>query len=498
MSTKRATTEAIKFPGMGMTLQGGEALIFEKSRVGARGVGLREQSSELASQKLDFSLSDEEVCLPEVSEFDVVRHFTRLSRLNASLDVHTYPLGSCTMKYNPRVNEAAVRLPGFSKLHPKTPKEFAPGASKVMEMLGSALLEVTGQPGMTFAPAAGAHGELAGMMMIKKALQASGRPNATILIPESAHGTNPATCTMMGLPTRSIRAGERGYIEIEDLKAKMDESVGGIMITNPNTLGIFETNIEEICSIIHDAGGFVYMDGANLNALLCKGRAGDFGVDALHINLHKTFSQPHGGGGPGAGPVVVSDRLKAYLPPPYITTEEGLVFDSGPESVGRMREFDGNFGVFVRSLSYILRLGGEGLKAVTEGAVLNANYVRSRLQEHYSLAYDADHLHEAVFSDETQKKMGVSALDIAKRLLDYGFHPPTIYFPLTVKGAIMIEPTESEPRDALDSFCDVMVAIAEEAKEQPEVFKEAPYSVPSRRLNETKAAREPVVRYKKQ
>lgn len=503
----RPATKRESKPSVGMRLGGGEPLSFEKSKCGRSGVNLPETKVGAADLLAGIPAElrrDDEVLLPELSEVDVVRHFTRLSRLNASVEVHGYPLGSCTMKYNPRVHESLVRLPGFAHLHPETPEHLAQGALQLMYELGEALRIVTGLAGVTLVPAAGAHGELAGVMMMRKGLEKAGSKKDTILIPDSAHGTNPATCTVAGLRTKQISSGPEGILRADDVRQAMDDSIGGIMITNPNTLGLFETGIEEIAEIIHAAGGYVYMDGANLNALLGHARPGDFGVDALHINLHKTFSQPHGGGGPGAGPVAVSDRLKPFLPYPRIEKIKGA--DGQPyyrldrdvvdtDSIGLMREFVGNFGVFVRSYAFILRLGGKGLQQVSEKAVLNANYVRARLEKDYELCLKQPHLHEAVFTDSKQQAHHVSTLDVAKRLIDYGFHPPTVYFPLHVKNALMIEPTESESKDSLDAFCDAMLEIAREVEETPEVFHDAPYSSPVGRLDETAAARKPVLNW---
>ena len=516
----RTSNFDVSIPSLGMRTAGGEPLVFEKSSSGRLGVDLpalevaQASPADVVPQHL---LRRERPRLPELSELDVVRHYTRLSKLNYSVDENFYPLGSCTMKYNPRINEEAVRLPGFARLHPDTPIAGAQGALELMYELGKVLVDFTGMADVTLVPGAGAHGELAGVMMIRLALEAqeslsmsSGAGGSrgklirdTMLIPDSAHGTNPATCTLAGLKTKQVPTGPKGVIEVADVKRLIDEHTAGIMITNPNTLGLFEENIQEIAEVIRSAGGFVYMDGANLNALLGKARPGDLGVDALHINLHKTFSQPHGGGGPGAGPVVVSPRLQPYLPYPRIVkcgAGSGATFDLIKDglnsSLGYLREYSGNFGVFVRAYAYILRLGAEGLCAVSENAVINANYIRARLSEKYHLPYEGRNLHEVVFDDQLQQKSGVSTLDIAKRLLDYGYHPPTVYFPLVVKGALMIEPTETESKQTLDEFCDTLLEIAEEAIECPEVLKHAPFTTPVARLDETKAARQPKLRAK--
>ena len=514
-----ASDSSIGQTSLGMRTTGGEQLVFEKSVSGRMGVNLPEfDVPHLPVERHVDSrrLRKEPLKLPELSELDVVRHYTRLSKLNYSVDENFYPLGSCTMKYNPRINEEAVRLPGFARLHPETPVAAAQGALELMHELGNILIDFTGMVDVTLVPGAGAHGELAGVMMMRLALEAqeaniartSGDETAipklrrnTMLIPDSAHGTNPATCTLAGLKTKQVPTGPRGVIEVADVVRLVDEHTAGIMITNPNTLGLFEENIQAIADVIHQAGGFVYMDGANLNALLGKARPGDLGVDALHINLHKTFAQPHGGGGPGAGPVVVSSRLQPFLPYPRIIKREeagnvvyDLIKDGQEHSLGYLREFGGNFGVFVRAYSYILRLGSAGLCEVSEKAVLNANYIKARLAGKFHLPYNGKNLHEVVFDDEYQHKYEVSTLDIAKRLLDYGYHPPTVYFPLVVKGALMIEPTETESKQTLDMFCNTMLEIATEAEESPEVLKHAPYTTPVARLDETKAARKPKLR----
>ena len=500
----RPPIERAKQSSLGMNITSGEKLTFEKSVSGRRGsdrlkLGVPQQKTEhiLPTNRRRNELMD----LPELSEVDVVRHFTRLSKLNFSVEENGYPLGSCTMKYNPRVNEAMVRLPGFARLHPETPNSGIQGALELAYGLQEVLLEVTGLADITLLPSAGAHGELTGVMLMRAAARAKGEERDTMLIPDSAHGTNPATCTLAGLKTREIPTGKNGVLEPETVAKFVNDKTLGIMITNPNTAGLFESNIDKIAEVIHNAGGYVYMDGANLNALLEKARPGHFGVDAMHINLHKTFSQPHGGGGPGAGPVAVSEALAPYLPVPKVVKQAAgnYILDESDEaqSIGYIREFLGNFGVYVRAYAYILRLGGEGLKSVTEMAVLNANYIRARLQGAYALAFDQPHMHEALFSDAVQQKNGVSTMDIGKRLLDYGFHSPTTYFPLTVKGAMLIEPTESETLESLDSFCDCMVEIAKEAEETPEIFANAPYTTPASRLDQTRAARNPVLRWKK-
>ncbi|RPI09565.1 MAG: glycine dehydrogenase subunit 2 [Zetaproteobacteria bacterium] len=436
--------------------------------------------------------------LPEVSEVDVVRHYTRISQWNYGIDLGFYPLGSCTMKYNPRVNEDLVRLPGFSKAHPYLPDALAQGALELMWELERYLAEVSGLDRVTLHPSAGAHGELTGVMMIRAYHQAKGNPRRTILIPESAHGTNPASSALCGYQVVPIKSGPRGVVEPQAVAAAMDDQVAAIMITNPNTLGLFEEHIAEIAAIVHARGGQVYCDGANLNAVMGVSRPGDWGVDVIQINLHKTFSQPHGGGGPGAGPVAVRRHLAPFLPVPTVEKRgDAFALDvDRPKSIGRVRSFAASFGVMVRAYAYIRSLGAAGLKQAAETAVLNANYVMHGLKGAYHLPYDRPCKHECVFSDAHQLPDGVKTLDIAKRLMDYGFHPPTIYFPLIVSGALMIEPTETESKETLDQFIAAMQAIAREAKETPDVVRAAPHKPVLGRLDETRAARQPVLRWK--
>jgi len=446
--------------------------------------------------------------LPEVSEVEVTRHFTRLSRWNYAIDLGLYPLGSCTMKYNPKVNERAARLPGFAGLHPLQPPSTMQGALELMWRLEKCLCELGGFKRVTLQPAAGAHGELAGVMMIRAyhAHRGDGAKRTKILIPDSAHGTNPATCTANGFQVLTLKTGADGLLSppaVKEAIAAHPGEIAGIMITNPSTLGVFEEHLGEIADLVHEAGGLVYMDGANFNALLGKVRPGEAGVDVMHINLHKTFTTPHGGGGPGSGAVGVGAALEPFLPTPTVERDDSghyrLEFNR-PTTIGRLRSFYGNFGMFVRAYAYIREMGGAGLTKVTEMAVLNANYIRARLVEHYPLAYDKPSMHEVVFTDKRLKKeTGVQTLDVAKRLMDFGYHPPTIYFPLPAvtggAGALMIEPTETEPPETLDAFCDAMIAIADEAHKDPDVAKNAPHQTALRRLDETRAARTPKLRW---
>ncbi|GAK59703.1 probable glycine dehydrogenase [decarboxylating] subunit 2 [Candidatus Vecturithrix granuli] len=442
-------------------------------------------------------IRDEVTGFPEVSEVEVVRHFTHLSQWNYGIDSGLFPLGSCTMKYNPRVNEEVAALPGFARLHPHTPQELAQGAIRLMYELEQALCEISGFDRVSLQPAAGAHGELTGMMLIRAYLTSQGNPRRKVLIPDSAHGTNPASCTLCGYDTVPVASGPDGCADPKAIAEVMDEQVAAIMITNPNTLGLFERNIAEIAEIVHAKGGLVYGDGANLNALLGKARPGDMGIDVMHFNLHKTFSTPHGGGGPGSGPVALKARLIPFMPVPTPEYKDGEYYleTDHPHSIGKIRSFFGNFGVMVRAYAYILSMGPAGLKQIAETAVLNANYIMAQLRDVYHLPYQALCKHECVFSDKLQNPDGVTTMDIAKRLMDYGFHPPTVYFPLIVHGALMIEPTETESKQTLDTFIDAMREIAREAKEDPEILKTAPHRAKMRRLDETTAARKPILRY---
>ena len=437
--------------------------------------------------------------LPEVSELQAVRHFVRLSRLNHAVDVGFYPLGSCTMKYNPKVNEVAAGLPGFSRLHPYQPEETVQGALELMYHLERFLCEIAGLARATLQPAAGAHGELLGLMIMRAyhEKRGEGRVRRKVLIPDAAHGTNPASAAMCGYEVVQIPSDRRGGMDLDALKAAVGPDTAGLMLTNPNTLGLFDERIHLLAQIVHDAGGLLYYDGANANAILGISRPGDMGFDIVHFNLHKTFSTPHGGGGPGAGPVAVSEELARFLPVPTVEkTERGytLSYDR-PDSIGRIRSFYGNFAVLVRAYAYIRAHGPEGLRRVSEMAVLHANYLMRKLQPYFDLPYDRHCKHEFVLSGRRQKQKGVRTVDIAKRLLDFGIHAPTVYFPLIVDEAIMIEPTETEPLEVLDEFVDVMVRIAEEAENDPELVKGAPYNTPVRRLDEARAARRPVLKW---
>ncbi len=423
----------------------------------------------------------------------------RISQMNYAVDKGFYPLGSCTMKYNPKINEKVAAFEEFTGAHPYLPEELVQGNLRIFKELEEYLMKITGLKAFTLAPAAGAHGELTGIMMIRQYLEDHGNPRKVVLIPDSAHGTNPASATFAGYTVKEIPSNEYGTLDLEKFKEALNEDVAALMITNPNTLGVFETNIIEIAELLHKNGSFLYMDGANMNAFLGKVKVSDLGVDVLHLNLHKTFSTPHGGGGPGSGPVGVSEKLVNYLPYPRLVEKDGKLFwDYGDLKSFRIRTFYANFLVLIKALAYILELGEEGLKEVSEIAVLNANYLRKKLEKKYSLKYKSPTMHEFVLSDATIKKYGVSTMDVAKRLLDYGFHPPTVYFPLIVPGAMMIEPTETESKRDLDMFAEAMLKIAEEAEKNPELLHSAPHHTPVRRLDEVKAARKPILRWKRE
>ena len=479
-----------------------EPLIFERSVAGRQGASLPEcDVPETRPEDVIPAayLRDDLAGFPEVSEVDVVRHFTRLSQWNYSIDSGLFPLGSCTMKYNPKMNEEAAALDGFARLHPHAPQAVTQGALRLMWELERALCEITGFARATLQPAAGAHGELTGMMMIRAYLEKQGNPRKKVLIPDSAHGTNPASCALSGYDIAPIASGADGCLDPAAVAAAMTEDVAAIMITNPNTLGLFETHLCDIADIVHAKGGLVYGDGANLNALLGKVRPGDMGIDVMHVNLHKTFSTPHGGGGPGSGPVAVTSALAPFLPTPlpeYDAAKQAYYLDSDrPDSIGKVRAFFGNFGIMARAYAYILSMGAAGLRQAAETAVLNANYIRARLQDAYDVPYQGVCKHECVLSDKKQGAFGVTTLDIAKRLMDYGYHPPTVYFPLIVHGALMIEPTETESKETLDEFIAAMLAIAGEAETNAETLKSAPHLAKVRRLDEATAARKPKLKY---
>jgi glycine dehydrogenase subunit 2 len=485
--------------------------IYEKSVSGRRAgtmppVGVPERPlEELIPARL---LRQQPPRLPEISEPEIVRHYNRISRRNFDLDTGFYPLGSCTMKHNPRLNERVAALPGHARLHPAQDPRRAQGALQLMWLLQESLTEICGLPHVSLQPSAGSHGELAGLLLTRAYHADRGEERHKVLTPDTAHGTNPASVTMAGYDVVKVATNERGGVEMDDLRSKVDGEVACLMLTNPNTLGLFDENIAEMASLLHEVGGTLYYDGANLNAIMGHSRPGDMGFDIVHLNLHKSFSQPHGGGGPGGGPIAVSERIEPFLPRPQVVRREGANgaeprFDldyERPKSIGRLRGFQGNFGVFVRSYAYILSLGSDGLAEASETAVLNANYLLARLSQgragrYLPVAFDRHCMHEFVLSGAPAKKeLGVKTLDLAKRLLDFGFHPPTVYFPLLVDEAVMVEPTETETRESLDAFAGAIERILEEAEDDPEIARQAPYTAPVRRLNEVKATREPRVR----
>ncbi len=480
-----------------------EALIFERSSPGKKAYQLPELDVPAvdAKEALGEEQVREEIAgFPEVSEVEAIRHFTRLSTWNYAIDTGMYPLGSCTMKYNPRVNEVAARIEGLAWAHPYQPEALAQGSMEVMARLEAALAEITGMDAVTLQPAAGAHGELTGILLIRALLEKRGNPRKKILIPDSAHGTNPATAAIAGYAIENIKSSEKGVLDVAALERIVDQDVAALMVTNPNTLGVFEENIVHAAEILHAKGAMLYMDGANMNALVGIARPGDFGVDVMHLNLHKTFSTPHGGGGPGAGPVAVKKVLEPFLPAPRLKrTGRKWAWDYQRKySLGRVRAFYGNFGVLVRALAYILAHGGPGLRNATVDAVLNAVYLRKKLEPFYELPYSQPNMHEVVFSDDRQAKHGVRTGDIAKRLIDYGFHPYTVSFPLIVHGALMIEPTETEGKIELDAFVEAMISIANEVETDPQLVKNAPYGTRTSRVDEVTAARKPVLRWKPQ
>ena len=477
-------------------------LIFEISKPGRSAVDI--QKSDVPAVNIESAIAAKylrsDLDLPEVAEIDLVRHYTNLSRRNFGVDLGFYPLGSCTMKYNPKVNENVAALPGFTGLHPYADCESAQGNLQILHEMQTYLSNIFGMSEFTMQPAAGAHGELTGVMMIKKYFEKNGQKRHIILIPDTAHGTNPASSALCGFDVVTLNSNAEGGVDIDHLKSLMTKDVAGLMLTNPNTLGLFERNIEQVAKIVHGEGGLLYGDGANANAFLGKARPGDLGFDVIQLNLHKTFSTPHGGGGPGSGPVGVSARLVDYLPVPRIvkTGNDYYWSEKFPDTIGRMRAFYGNFNVIVKAYTYIRSIGADGLKHATEMAVLNANYIKEKLKPYFDLPYDRVCMHECVFSGNRQVvESGVHTTDIAKRLIDFGYHPPTIYFPLIVPEAIMIEPTETESKETLDTFCDAMIAIATEAKENPQRVKDAPLTTPVCRLDEVLAARKPDVCWKK-
>lgn len=477
-----------------------QALIFELSRPGRVAYDLPD--SDVPAMELPKEWLREELPeLPEVSELDLIRHYTELSRRNIGVDQAFYPLGSCTMKYNPKVNEEIAKLPGFSSIHPYQPEKTVQGALQVIDELQRDLAAITGMDQVSLQPAAGAQGEWTGLMMIRAYHENRGEIHRDkVIIPDTAHGTNPASATVAGLKTITIPSNEKGHVDVDELKKVVGDDTAALMLTNPNTLGLFEEQIEEIASLVHQAGGLLYYDGANANAILGKARPGDMGFDVVHLNLHKTFTTPHGGGGPGAGPVGVKEVLTPFLPTPIVKREADGTYrlDSDrPYSIGRVKGFYGNFLILVRAYAYIRTMGPDGLRQVSEDAVLHANYLLKRLAPYYEQPFPSKCKHEFVLSGKHQKKQGVRTLDIAKRLLDFGIHPPTIYFPLIVEECLMIEPTETESKETLDRFIEVMIQIAKEAEESPEIVQEAPHNTPIKRLDEVRAARKPVVRWRK-
>lgn len=479
-----------EFPGStGLSIN--EPLLWEKGKKGRNGFSLPRRDVE--PRPLDDELTGEGPDFPDLSEIDVVRHYTRLSQWNFGVDTGMYPLGSCTMKYNPKTNERQAGVKGFARAHPLLPSALSQGALRLMFELERFLAEITGMDAVTLQPAAGAHGEYVGMRLIYACHKNSGEKRSKIIVPDTAHGTNPASASLCGYRAMPVKSNEKGILSPEAVDAVMDEDTAGIMVTNPNTIGLFEENIRKVAEIVHSKGGLVYADGANMNAIMGIVHMGRIGVDILHLNLHKTFSTPHGGGGPGSGPVCVRSHLKPFLPVPRVIEENGLysLSEDLPESIGKVHAFYGNFGVMAKAYSYIRSMGPEDLKKASQLAVLNANYIKESLRGIYHLPYDRPCMHECVFTDKVQESYGITTLDIAKRLMDYGFHPPTIYFPLVVHGALMIEPTETESKEDIDIFIEALKAIALEAKENPDLLRNAPHKCRVKRLDETKAARKP-------
>ena len=486
-----------------------EALLFEKSSPGKRAYKLPplDVPAVNAAALLGASHRKLSAQLPELSEIEIIRHFTRLSTWNYAIDLGMYPLGSCNMKYNPRVNELVARIEGLAEAHPYRPESLAQGILEVIELLQKCLIEITGMDAITLQPAAGAHGEFTGILLVRAWHESRGNARKKILIPDSAHGTNPATAAICGYTVENLKSNSEGGIDLEALTRQVDEETAALMLTNPSTIGVFESQIAKIADILHAKGALLYMDGANMNALVGKARPGDFGVDVMHLNLHKTFSTPHGGGGPGSGPVACKAFLEPFLPTPVLKGTKGLGTEEPgtnrplhwsydrPHSVGRVRAFYGNVGMFIRALAYILANGPDGLRQTTEDAVLNANYIRKKLEDIYELPYKTASMHEVVFSDKRQRVLGVTTGEIAKRLIDYGFHPYTVSFPMIVAGALMIEPTESESLEELDLFIAAMRAIAREVEQTPELVKAAPHSTRVSKLDEVQAARKPILRW---
>ena len=468
-----------------------EPLLWEKGKKGRTAFSLPRR--DVKEHSVDENLKGSGPNFPDLSEVDIVRHYIRLSQWNFSVDSGMYPLGSCTMKYNPKTNERQSALPGFALAHPLLPQPLSQGVLKLMFELEQYLTEITGMDATTLQPAAGAHGELTGMLLFYTYLKSKGTPRTKILVPDTAHGTNPASASLCGYRPIALKSNERGVLSPQAVDELMDEDTAGIMVTNPNTLGLFEENIKAVADIVHAKGGLVYCDGANMNAVMGIVNMSDLGVDVLHLNLHKTFSTPHGGGGPGSGPVCVRKDLEPFLPVPRVINKKGKyeLSEDFPDSMGKVHAFYGNIGVMIRAYSYIRSMGPDGLKKASQLAVLNAAYIKDNLKGTFHLPYDRPCMHECVFSDKLQEPYKVTTLDMVKRLMDYGFHPPTIYFPLVVPGAIMIEPTETESREDIDLFIESMKAIAREAQENPELLHAAPQKTKRRRLDETSAARKP-------
>ena len=481
-----------------------EKLLFEVGDVNRTGVDLSEPEN--LNHMIGDSFADNEIGLAGLSEPETVRHYVRLSRKNYSIDAGLYPLGSCTMKHNPRLNEKMARLEGFSEIHPLQPISTCQGALELIDLISSWLKELTGMAAVTMTPKAGAQGELCGMMAIKKALLNKNESHRKIvLVPDSAHGTNPATAAFLGFEVKTIKSNGKGLIDFDDFKQNIDENFAGVMITNPNTCGLFETDIVKISELTHKSGGYLYCDGANFNAVVGKLKPGDLGIDAMHINLHKTFSTPHGGGGPGSGPVVFSKRLEKFCPTPLVQNDKGeydLIENLNDKdlvnSFGRLNVFHGQMGMFVRAMSYMLSHGSDGLKQVSEDAVLNANYLRASLNDRLTPAFEGYCMHEILFSDDFLKDTGVETLDFAKAMIDEGYHPMTIYFPLVIHGALLVEPTETESKQSLDHFISTLRNLVDRLKEDSDSFKAAPVFTPIRRLDETQAARKPILRWKEE